>query len=172
MTDRGHKRIALALPENEARLPREVADGFAAALQDVGIDPASAPRIRVDREELGGEEHVWSVAASRVETALASEPGITAIVGLGSQMTLGAALGARRAGRDIPGDCSVVGLLGDSSALQAFEPPITIFDNPIEDVCEVATRRLLERVDGLNIPAECLRRPPILVERGSVGSIG
>ena len=86
-------------------------------------------------------------------------------------MTLGAALGARRAGRSIPGGCSVIGMLGDSSALQAFDPPITIFDNPIADVCEAATRRLMERVDGLNAPVECLRRPPLLVERKSVATV-
>jgi len=168
--ERGHRRVALALPENDARLPREVSDGVDAAAREHGIDPATLPRVAVDRAALGEGERVWSAAAARVSALLSSEPTITAVCGLGSQMTLGAALGARHAGRDVPGGCSVIGLLGDSSALQAFDPPITIFDNPLEKVCEIATRRLMERVDGLNTPPECLRRPPVLIERGSVAA--
>ncbi|MEM7754666.1 MAG: GntR family transcriptional regulator [Planctomycetota bacterium] len=172
LIEHGHRRLAVALPENEARLPKEVADGFSAALRAAGQDPALAPRVAVDRTDLRGDARVWSAAAERIEALLRSDPAITGIVGLGSQMTLGAALGARRAGRSIPGDCSIVGLLGDSSALQAFDPPITIFDNPLQDVCEAATRRLMERVDGLNVPAECLRRPPVFIDRSSVARIG
>lgn len=167
LVDAGHRRIALARPENDARLPADVTDGFRSALAEAGIDPAAAPIVAADRGSVG-KVPVWQAAANTAENMLRQDPAVTAIVGLGSQMTLGAALGARHAGRTIPRDCSIVGLLGDSSALQAFEPPITIFDNPLQDVCEAATRRLLERVDGLNAPAECLRRPPVLVERGSV----
>jgi DNA-binding LacI/PurR family transcriptional regulator len=167
LLDAGHRRIALALPENDARLPADVRDGFRAALADAGVDPDAAPMVSIDRAALGSAP-VWSAAAEAVEAMLRREPTVTAIVGLGSQMTLGSALGARRAGRSIPDGCSIVGVLGDSSALQAFDPPITIFDNPLQDLTEVAVRRLLERVDGMNAPAECLRRPAVLVDRGSV----
>ena len=96
---------------------------------------------------------------------------ITAIIGIGPQMTLGAALGARAAGRTIPGNCSVLGLLGDSSALQSFDPPITIFDNPLVETCEQATIRLLGRIDGYDAAPGQIKLSATFIERESIGPV-
>jgi DNA-binding LacI/PurR family transcriptional regulator len=102
---------------------------------------------------------------------LRDDPMITGVIGLGPQMTLGAALGARAAGRDIPSTCSVLGLLGDSPGLQSFDPAITIFDNPLVDTCEHATMRLLGRIDGFDAAPGEIKLSAKFIERESIGPV-
>ncbi|MEM7623423.1 MAG: substrate-binding domain-containing protein, partial [Planctomycetota bacterium] len=159
-------------PIGDRRLPREVTQGVEEAVRSAGLDPAhTLDRVALDRRAKS-DEPTWkrgrSAVAAYFNEHASAETRATAIVGLGPQLTLGAMLAARDAGLVIPRDCAVVGLLGDSSALQSADPPVTIFDNPLKDVCARAARRLLERADGLDSAAEVLPIEPELTERGSV----
>jgi LacI family transcriptional regulator len=163
LLSRGHRRLAVVAPVGDTRTPGEVVSGIEQAASDAG---ASLVKIEIDRRE-PRPEPAWSRAREAVVTALSRSTDVTAIIGVGPQLTLGACMGVRASGRSIPGDVSVVGLLGDSSALQAFDPPVTIYDNPLQSVCEKAARRLLGRIQGLDEPPRAFPRSPVLVDRAS-----
>jgi LacI family transcriptional regulator len=166
----GHKEMAMLVPVEDARTITGIEEDILASVRHQGMPAEKITPIRVERhrEDL---EQAWREARTRTAALLGERRGITALIGIGPQMTLGAALGAREAGRVIPDDCSVLGLLGDSSALQSFSPPITIFDNPLVDICEEAAMRLLGRIDGFDAAPGQISLSARYVERQSVGPI-
>ena len=169
LIERGHRRLMLIEPIGDSRVPADVDVGVHEAIRAAGLEPnAVLERVAVDRTGLGGDP-TWLRGKQQAAAALARDPSITAVLGMGPQLTLGACLALRDAGRSIPMDTSVIGLLGDSSALQSHEPPITIYDNPLKEICMRAAQRLLARVEGLDAAPETVRCDPLLIDRGSVG---
>lgn len=169
LIERGHQSLLLIESVGDARLPFEIHGGVELALKEAGLDPAGLTRLPIDRSRTR-EPGAWRHARSAAADILAAHPEITGIIGVGPQLTLGGYQAARDVGRRIPKDMSVLGLLGDSSALQAMEPAVTIFDNPLKEVCQQAAERLLARIDGLSAQPERLGRLPDLIERGSVAA--
>lgn len=162
----GHTGLLVVEPVGDARMPADVVLGIESAVGAFGRS-CTLRRVAVDGRR-DGREPAWHRARDAVMDVLRENGDITGVIGLGPQLTLGACLAARALGRRIPEDLSIVCLLGDSSALQALEPPITIFDNPLGEVCEHAARRLLARIEGLDETPQVIRRPPVLVSRASV----
>ncbi|MEL6330456.1 MAG: GntR family transcriptional regulator [Planctomycetota bacterium] len=165
LLERGHRSIALAHPKSDRRSPGGVLEGVRAACARAG---AELKEIGVAREPRERGVPPWSTARDELAEALRQDRWITGVVGVGPQLALGASLAARAVGLTVPADLSVVGLLGDSTALQAADAPVTIVDNPLREVCETAARRLLDRVDGLSSPPKVLTVRPTLIERQSV----
>lgn len=164
----GHKKLALLVSAEDQRTISGIEKDIIDSVRRLGMP---ADRIEPVRIERSPDAHPWRLARDATRALLERDPGVTAVVGIGPQMTLGAALGAQAAGRVIPDTCSVLGLLGDSSALQSFDPPITIFDNPLVDTCEHATIRLLGRIDGFDAAPGHIKLSARFVERASIGPI-
>ncbi len=164
----GHKKMGLIVPVEDARTITGIENDVLESVRRQGMPADRIIPVHVERAREDYEQ-AWSRAQEKTEALLAEHGDITAVIGIGPQMTLGAALGVRATGRDIPKDCSVLGLLGDSSALQSFSPPITIFDNPLVDTCEHATIRLLGRIDGYDAAPGQIKLSAKFVERESIG---
>jgi DNA-binding LacI/PurR family transcriptional regulator len=90
----------------------------------------------------------------------------TAIVCASDVLALGAIRAARRAGRGVPADCSVVGF-DDSALMSCTDPPLTTVRQPIAAMARAAVRILTGHVEGRPIPARELLFEPELVVRGS-----
>lgn len=167
----GHHKLGLFVPIEDERTITGIEQAIIESVrrQNMPADRIIPVRVEREREHFG---QAWRVARARSERLLSDDPEVTAVIGVGPQMTLGAALGARDAGRRIPETCSVLGLLGDSSALQSFDPPITIFDNPLIETCEQAAIRLLGRIDGYDAAPGQIKLSSTFIERESVGPVG
>ena len=161
----GHRRLMIVKPIGDARTPGEVIDGIERAAKQSG---ATLEQVEVDRSP-DAPRPGWATARKAVREAMGYSTA-TAILGVGPQLTLGALLAAKDLGHAIPDRFSLMGLLGDSSALQSAEPAVTIYDNPLREICEAATHRLIERIDGLDEAPTLLTKTPLLIERGSVAA--
>jgi DNA-binding LacI/PurR family transcriptional regulator len=123
---------------------------------------------REDVDELI-ERTMFSVEGGDTAAARLLEKGCTAVVCGSDLMALGAIRAARRAGRQVPADFSVVGY--DDSPLIAFtDPPLTTVRQSVQAMAEAAVRALLVVIAGEPSPrAEYVFRPELVV-RASTGA--
>ena len=113
--------------------------------------------------------HAWySIEAAQAGAARLIDAGVTGIVCASDLMALGAIRAARRAGRTVPGDLSVVGF-DDSFLMNSTEPPLTTVRQPIEPMCRMAIELLVRQVSGAPIQHDELLFEPELVVRASTG---
>ena len=112
---------------------------------------------------------MFSVEGGDTAAARLIEKGCTAVVCGSDLMALGAIRAARRAGRQVPADFSVVGY--DDSPLIAFtDPPLTTVRQSVQAMAEAAVRALLDEIAGEPSPrAEYVFRPELVV-RASTGA--
>jgi DNA-binding LacI/PurR family transcriptional regulator len=114
------------------------------------------------------EHTIFSLQGGVAAAGRLIERGATAIVCASDILALGSIRQARRLGRDVPGELSVVGF--DDSALMAFsDPPLTTVRQPIEAMGQAAVAQLLSQLDGTHVSSAELLFEPELVVRGSTG---
>lgn len=139
----GHRRIGMLAGRPHSVAGSARLHGYRAALQEAGIavDPALVKSSDFDFDE--------AVAATFELLALPQPP--TAIFAASDAQALGALEAARRAGRRVPDELSVVSF--DDTAVAAMaSPPLTTVCQPFEDMGRVAVRTLVQLADG-NAPA-------------------
>jgi DNA-binding LacI/PurR family transcriptional regulator len=93
---------------------------------------------------------------------------MTAILCASDLMALGAIRAAKRAGRSVPGDVSIVGF-DDSFLMNCTEPPLTTVRQPIEPMSRMVIELLAQQVAGQVIQHDELLFEPELVVRASTG---
>ena len=93
---------------------------------------------------------------------------MTAILCASDLMALGAIRAAKRAGRSVPGDVSIVGF-DDSFLMNCTDPPLTTVRQPIEPMCRMVIELLVQQVAGAPIQHDELLFEPELVVRASTG---
>lgn len=156
----GHRRIGFVSgPERYVVVGRKLA-GFRSAIAAVGAE--------VDDELV--VDTMFSVEGGRAATSHLVEHGATAVVAASDLMALGTILGAREHGLDVPGEWSAVGY--DDTLLMAYtDPPLTTVRQPVQAMCDHATRLLLDQMAGAAaVPREYLFRPELVV-RASTGPV-
>lgn len=156
----GHSRIAaLAGPPRHSDAPIRVG-GVREALGRAGCDPASLVVVQAGATVDGGE------AAARELLAVA--PDVTGIACYNDLVAIGAVRALRAAGRDVPGDVSVVGF-DDIDAAAWVDPPLTTVAQQKTAMGRWAVERVLRhlRDGGSWGPAERVVLPVTLVKRGS-----
>ena len=100
---------------------------------------------------------------------LAADPQVTAVFAANDQMALGVMLALHEAGRDVPGEVSVVGF-DDMADAAAFWPPLTTVRQRFDDVSRLCVDTLLHEIR--HEPAGGVGRhvvPTQLVVRQSAG---
>ena len=154
----GHGRIGvLAGPLDHIPSRRKVAAAHAVA-EKAGI---SLGPDRIAR--------AWySIEASQASAARLIDSGVTAILCASDLMALGAIRAAKRAGRSVPGDVSIVGF-DDSFLMNCTEPPLTTVRQPIEPMCRMVIELLVRQISGAPIQHDELLFEPELVVRASTG---
>jgi LacI family transcriptional regulator len=148
----GHRRIGtitgpLATPGNRQRL-----DGYRAALARAGLaidpaliaegDPGSEPAEAMLR--LPDPPTAIVAAGDHAEAMLRLPDPPTAIVAAGDHQAMGVYEAARRCGRRVPGDLSVIGF-DDLPAAAWMSPPLTTVRQPLAEMVALAVRMLLAR---------------------------
>ncbi|MER5951520.1 LacI family DNA-binding transcriptional regulator [Streptomyces sp. NPDC001904] len=152
----GHERIGLVLgPDDHMPSQRKLAAARAAA-------QAAGGRLGNDAVERA----MFSLEGGHAAAARLIGRGITGIICASDPLALGAVRAARRAGRSVPRDISVVGY-DDSAFMNCTEPPLTTVRQPIEAMGRAAVELLVAQIQGGAVPPGELLFEPELVVRGS-----
>lgn len=139
----GHRRIALFGPSADIRPGREKLMGYQDALTGRGI-------VHDDRLVCMLKSAVDSPEA-QMHKMLGLEDPPTALVALGTRILSGALRAARRSGRRVPGDLSVIGI-GTENAFALADPPLTTLRFNIDQAAQAAAGLMLERLAGRTEP--------------------
>ena len=149
----GHERIGMVLgPEDHVPSRRKLAAMEAAV---------SGGTTFVARSS-------FSMEGARAAATRLIEQGVTGIICASDVLALGTIRAARRLGRHVPDDVSVVGF-DDSAFMTCTDPPLTTVRQPIETMGQAAVDLLVTQIEGAEVPTDELLFEPELVVRGSTG---
>jgi LacI family repressor for deo operon, udp, cdd, tsx, nupC, and nupG len=153
----GHERIGMVLgPEGHVPSRRKLN----ALLQ---VTDSTETETWVERSS-------FSMEGARVAATKLVERGVTGIICASDVLALGAIRAARRLGRSVPGDVSVVGF-DDSAFMTCTDPPLTTVRQPIEMMGQAAVDLLVSQIDEAREFSDELLFEPELVVRGSTGPV-
>lgn len=148
----GHERIGLVLgPEDHMPSVRKL-KAFAAKAADPNLY----------------EHTIFSLEGGHAAGTRLLGRGATALICASDVLALGAIRSARRLGKSVPGDLSVVGY-DDSTFMTCTEPPLTTIRQPIEAMGQAVVALLVNAIAGNPVPTDELLFEPELVVRGSTG---
>jgi DNA-binding LacI/PurR family transcriptional regulator len=161
----GHRRIAYVAPRDAD--PKR-GYGFAVRVHDSLLAAAgrSAVSLRPHFVDIERDSVSESVVA-----LLASAPDTTAIVALNDQVVAGVLAGAAAAGRVVPDDLSVVGMLVTGQVAPLMTPPVTTVG---PDPYELGRRGAMLLVDHLTTPDQRVGQqllPSVLVVRHTTAPV-
>jgi DNA-binding LacI/PurR family transcriptional regulator len=88
-----------------------------------------------------------------METLLELPSPPTAVFVLNDMMAIGAISAARRKGYRVPDDISVIGF-DDIELASAVNPALTTMAQPIQSIAQIATERLLEKMNSRDLDWE------------------
>ncbi len=151
----GHQRIALLLgPHDHIASLRKLA--AYRALLPAGADHGLVLHAGFTMQE----------GQAAATTLLQSDA--TAIICATDALALGAVRAAKRAGRQVPADVSIVGF-DDSTLMTHTDPPLTTIRQPAAAMGQAAVALLLAQIDGDTVSADEMLFEPELVVRSSTG---
>ncbi|MFG3289184.1 LacI family DNA-binding transcriptional regulator [Streptomyces sp. NPDC048179] len=153
----GHRTVNyMAIPSSTTRVGQR-AEGWREALTDAG---------RPVPEPLEGG---WSPRSGYLAArALVADPQVTAVLCGNDELALGVLRAAREAGRDVPGDLSVVGF-DDALYAGYMHPALTTVRLDFEGLGRGAFGMLHRLLDPENAPLPPLWAEPELIVRESTG---
>lgn len=170
LLERGHRRIGVVDHSGDSLTHRELREGADEALRGAGLRFADMPRVITDVTDLQRRKP-WSNGEKATLELLGQHPEVTAIVGMNDNLSLGVLRGARKAGRSVPRDLSVLAI-GDLNSFEVSDPPLTAISQPHEAMGFEAAKRLVAMLDAPGLlPVERRQLEPRLVERSSVLTI-
>jgi len=112
----------------------------------------------------------WSVESGyEIGRRLALRDGVTAIFAANDQMALGIMRALHEAGRDVPGDVSVVGF-DDMAEAQAFWPPLTTVHQDFAEIGRRSIHMLLQEIEDHTRGVGTTIVPTRLVVRASTAA--
>lgn len=135
----GHRRIGIITGRRDIPVGQTRLDGFRAALNDYGL-PFDESLVAH-----GDFSHASGIAGA--EQLLKLDPRPTAIFACDDQMAFGAIHALRRAGLEVPRDCSVIGF-DDTYDAARFSPPLTTIRQPLREMGELAGDLICRLIDG------------------------
>jgi LacI family transcriptional regulator, repressor for deo operon, udp, cdd, tsx, nupC, and nupG len=156
----GHRRIGLISgPDRFQPVQRKIAGYRDAMRRLLGLEDRAT-------DDLIALSPLFGVEGGEAATTRLLNRGITAVVCGSDLMALGAIRAARKLGRSVPDEVSVVGF--DDSPLMAFtDPPLTTLRQPVRAMATAAARALIDDILGHPAPhSEYVFRPELVV-RGS-----
>lgn len=157
LVDLGHRRIAHLAGPPEADTAQRRRAGYERAARTAGLQVRDDLLVAGDYTSTGG--------ASGMAALMALDPPPTAVFVANVAAAVGALYAARRAGRSVPQDVSVVAV-HDLPLAAYLEPPLTTVRMPVEELGTRALALLASMPPEAGI-AEVIEGPMELVVRGS-----
>ena len=152
LLDLGHATVWHVAGPSDFLEAQQRVDGWRTTLEAAGAAPPLP---------LVGD---WSARAGYdLGRRLSGDPAVTAIFVANDQMALGVLRAMHEAGREIPGDVSVVGF-DDIPEAPYFTPPLTTVRQDFNEMGSRSLRLLLRTIDaGERLPAGLPERPDLIV---------
>lgn len=132
----GHRRLGFIMGPRNTSTSRNRMAGALRAMEQAGLDPQSA--------QLVWGEYTAEMGYSKAMAMLAAEP-VTAIVAGNDTIALGVLDAARRCGRSVPEELSVIGF-DDMPLAGSPIVGLTSIRQPVAAMARTAARRLLDRM--------------------------
>lgn len=161
LVDLGHRRIAHLAGPPEADTAQRRRAGYERAARTAGLQVRDDLLVAGDYTSTGG--------ASGMAALMALDPPPTAVFVANVAAAVGALYAARRAGRSVPQDVSVVAV-HDLPLAAYLEPPLTTVRMPVEELGTRALALLASMPPEAGI-AEVIEGPMELVVRGSTAPL-
>jgi DNA-binding LacI/PurR family transcriptional regulator len=117
------------------------------------------------------EHTIFTIEGAEAAAARLVRRGVTGIICASDVLALGTIRAARRSGRAVPDDVSVIGF-DDSALMSCTDPPLTTVRQPIVAMGRSAVDLLVGQIDGTAVPARELLFEPELVVRSSTAAAG
>ncbi len=136
----GHRRIAHVIGPSRNRSTNERFVGYQEAMRELGLE------LRQEWLHRGSYNTESGVEAA--ERFLAAPERPTAVFSGNDEMATGLIHRMRVAGIECPRDISVIGF-DDVSFAPYYNPPLTTMRQPREEIGRVATRSLIDLIEGL-----------------------
>lgn len=163
LSKRGHREIAFLAPNVEDRSVGELRyQGYRQAQQDFGLP------IRPGQLALCGSDEL-DRAYEAVRAMLEQGEPFTALVALSDQLALAAIKAIHDTGRQVPEDCSVMGLDGLETTRYTL-PSLTTLVQPQGELARASVRILAELIEG-GEPHQHIMLEPTLREGESVAPL-
>jgi len=160
LLDAGHRHIAMVTGPKGWKSVADREEGYRRALEQAGIDYD-------ERLVASGD---WSYASGyrAMQSLIERGARFTAVFVQSDTMAIGAIRALQEAGRSIPKDVAIIGY-DDIPAAAYCVPALSTIRQPMQQVGQIATRLLIDAINGL-MPAkrEVLLKPE-LVRRESCG---
>nr|WSY51642.1 substrate-binding domain-containing protein [Streptomyces sp. NBC_00886] len=162
LADLGHRRIAFVNRSDEFfKAGYESAhrglEGFNQGVAELGL---------TGRGHHCGDDDAEGEAC--LERILREDPATTAVVTMNEASLGGVYRGLTRAGRVVPRDFSVVGLVSGPWT-ETVTPSLTAVDEPIGEICRVAVELMMERLDSPEASPRHVMLRPLISIRSSAG---
>lgn len=154
----GHRRIGLLLGPGDHVPSQRKLDSAIRVFE----------RLSIPFEEKLVVRGLYSLESGQAGATRLLGYGATAIVCASDPLALGAVRAARRLGRSVPGDVSIIGF-DDSALMSSIDPPLTTVRQPIEPMGRAAIDLLLAQISGRTDASDELLFEPELVLRASTG---
>ena len=158
LIDHGHRRIGFLGWRTRVRTVGERYLGFRASLAHNGLDPAACPSLFGPHSREEGE---------RLSAGLLGDGKVTAIFAAHQYLGEGVLQAARRLGKALPRDLSLV-VFGQPAWTELTDPPITSIRMPDSELGERAARLLIDRIEGRGAGPEYVVIEPTIAVGGSV----
>jgi len=136
----GHTRIGHVIGPSRNQSTNERFLGFTEAMQEAGLE--------VRDEWLFPGTYNMESGTAAAEHLLASGELPTAVFSGNDEMAIGLIHRLRLEGIDCPRDISVIGF-DDIAVARFFDPPLTTMRQPREDIGRMATRSLIDIIEGV-----------------------
>jgi LacI family transcriptional regulator, repressor for deo operon, udp, cdd, tsx, nupC, and nupG len=134
--------------------------------------PVPSERKLAEFRRLGGTlvaHTMFSIAGGQTAVAPLLEAGATAVVCASDTLALGAIRGARKQGRRVPEELSVVGF-DDSVYMPMMDPPLTTVRQPIAAIGVAAVNSLVAQIERRPVPLDEELFEPELIVRSSTAA--
>lgn len=167
----GHKDIALLTAPLDRKSRKLIYEGYKKCLKDKGLR-FNSKRVIVssasDTSERGEAE--YENGRNLTRQLLESEMLPDAIVAINDMTAIGIIKELTSNGINVPNDISVIGF--DNISISAMiNPALTTMNQPSYETGILATRMLLDRIEGREVKNNKIVLQPTLIERNSVKKI-
>jgi DNA-binding LacI/PurR family transcriptional regulator len=163
----GHRRIGFINYRNVA--PLNGAEDYGPTIRSLHGFQRACQRYQLEPYHRDADPTIADLYRATMEL-LDEQPGLTAVVSRHGPATVGAIRALRDRGRQVPGDCSVVGVTIDSLA-EIITPPLTAISFPAEEMGYLAARVLIEQLTGTSLQPEQILLKPNIIVRESTGPV-
>jgi len=168
LVGRGHRHIGVVGSHRESATSRQIDDGIRAALKKAGLGDAPLADLRGFGLDA---ERPWRSSEVVGGRMLDANRDLTAILCVNQHGVYGLARAARERDLVIPNDLSLLAMGVDLPAFQLHQPPISLVEQSLEEICRRAAQRLVQVIEGGTSGTLVETVPPSLVERASVRTI-